>query len=116
METFERHRLNSLSEIDELVSRIGAIEFYSYQEIVFKILSALRPGNIYDIAGNIRPENIGIFIKCACVYMIKTAGDCNIVFSDDYSRIKGIQSFNTGRKEMQEYREQVKHMCNEKKQ
>lgn len=107
---------NSLSEIDELVARIGAEKFYSYQENVFRILAGLQPGHIYDIAGRIRSENIRVFIKCACLYIIRSGGDCNIEFSADYSRIKGIQPFNAGQQAMKAHREQLKRMYHEKKQ
>jgi hypothetical protein len=116
METFKKHRLESLLAIEELIALIGAEKFYRYQETVFQKLSSLQPGEVFDIAGNVRTENIEVFIKCACMYIVRTSGDCNIVFSDDYRKIKGICSFNAGRKEMEEYQEQVKRMCGEKKQ
>ena len=91
------HRLNSFSEIDALVDKIGAEKFYQYQDAVFNIISKLSPGQTYNVLENVKSENQGVFIKCVCIYIIRTKGECNVIPSDDYTFVKGITPFNEGK-------------------
>ena len=88
------YRLDNLTEIDLLVDKIGVVKFYQYQENVFKLLASISPEQKYSILENIRQENQEVFIKCVCVYIIRTTGDCNVELSNDYTSIKGIEPFN----------------------
>jgi hypothetical protein len=110
MITLEKYLLQSLADLDEFTNKIGHEKFYPYQDRVFQILSKMHPGNTYNIIENIRSENREIFVKCVCVYMRRMKGDCNVQFTDDYTSIKGIESFNQERKSMQEYQDRVKRM------
>jgi hypothetical protein len=110
IEDLSKYRLNSIQEIDAIAEKIGEVKFYAYYDTVRIIIKNLQPGAFYDIVANVRPENIEVFIKCVCLYIRRTAGDCNFVLSDDYTKVKGIQSFNAGRAKMKAYQEQVKRM------
>jgi hypothetical protein len=114
MTDLSKYRLNSLTEIDEIVTRIGIDKFYNYKQSVFAIIYGLPEGGYYDITSNVRRENYGVFIKLVCLYIMLTGENCNVVLLDDYTKVKGIQSFNAGQEEMAEYQKQVKRMRNEK--
>lgn len=90
-----RYRLNSISELDSISAKIDQGKFLKYKESVYNMLLNLREGECFDIVLKIRAENQEIFIKCVCCYMIEMRGDCNIIFSDDFSMIKGVVPFNT---------------------
>lgn len=74
--------------------------FDAYSNYVYTFLSEFNDGDCFDIPNNIKATNIPVFVKLACQYMIETKADCNIIFSDDFSMIKGVISYNQFIEEM----------------
>lgn len=105
MQTLAKYRLNSLAEIEALRLKIGQKKFITYQATVYKLLRDMQPGNVFSIPDKVKPANQDVFIKVVCLYMLETAGDCNVILSDDYTRIRGVVSFNAEIKSQQEYNE-----------
>lgn len=105
MQTLIKYRLNSLTEIEAIRLKIGNDKFATYQATVNKLLRAMQPGNVFSIPDKVKPANQEVFIKVVCLYMIETAGDCNVILSDDYTHIRGVVSFNAEIKSQQEYSE-----------
>ena len=105
-----KHRLNAFYEIEAIMERIGAEKFDRYRKSVFELLKKIKISESYIITEQVKPANQGVFIKCVCMYIISTEGNCNVMFSDDYTRIIGVQSFYDNRKQYEEYEEQIKHM------
>lgn len=87
-------RLNSYAEIETVRQRTGNEKFRRYRELVYSLLYSLPEGGLFDICEKVRQENRAVFIKLACLYIAETKGNCSIEFSNDYSRIRGIASFN----------------------
>ena len=105
-----KHRLNAFYEIEALIAKIGNEKFSKYRDAVFIILNKLKPNEVYNITERVKAANHGVFIKCVCLYMIETGGCCNVMLSNDYTKVIGIQSFNDSKKEFKDYAEQVKQM------
>ena len=110
MNNLSKHRLNDFYEIEAIIAKIGAEKFDRYREAVFALLTKIRMSEIYNILEQVKVANHGVFVKCACMYILSTAGNCNVMFSDDYTKVIGIQSFNDSRKSYEDYESQVKRI------
>ncbi|MDR1981349.1 MAG: hypothetical protein LBQ39_07010 [Tannerellaceae bacterium] len=98
------HRLNSFTELDAICEKIGKEKFHCYRELVYSQLGSLPAGILFSVVDKVRVENQEVFIKMACLYMSETEGNCNIEFTGDYTKIKGIRSFNQEKMDMEEIR------------
>ncbi|MDR1343939.1 MAG: hypothetical protein LBJ39_01165 [Tannerellaceae bacterium] len=102
MNDLKAYRMNSFDEIEDLRKRIGNDKFRGYIGIVYFLLNRLEPGERFDICEKVKQANRMAFVKVACLYISETGGNCNIEFSDDYSRIKGIKSYNAQEAEIKQ--------------
>lgn len=105
MPTLAKYRLNSLAEIESICMKIGQDKFAAYKDTVYNLLRDMQPGNVFSVLDKVKPTNQEVLIKVVCLYMIETAGDCNVILSDDYTHIRGVVSFNAEIKGQQEYNE-----------
>ena len=110
MNNLSKHRLNAFYEIEAIIAKIGAEKFDRYREAVFALLAKIRMSERYNILEQVKVANHGVFVKCVCMYILSTVGNCNVMFSDDYTQIIGIQSFNDCRKGYYDYQQQIKRM------
>lgn len=101
MENFKQYRLNNRAEIEELQRNFIPEKFELYKQKLFELLQSFTPGKEYNIAEKIKSENRELFIKLSCLYMLQTGANCNVEFSNDYSTIRGVQSFNESIKEIE---------------
>ena len=99
---YEKFRLRTLAEIDNIRVKVGEDKFNNYKKIVYNTLWRLKSGEIFEINRNVKSQNLEVFIKITCLYMIEMKGDCNIVFKDGFNQIKGEESFNQYAKELKD--------------
>ena len=93
MASLSNYRLNNPSEIETVRNKIGSDKYEAYRKTVFNLLQNMNPGDTFIIADKVKPANQEVFIKTACLYMISTGKHCNIIFSDDYTLIRGVLSY-----------------------
>lgn len=110
MADLSHYRLNSYSEIIDLQHRIGDKKFYKYLNTVYTTAEGIKIGQLYTIEKEVKMANRNIFIKCVCLYMIDTGSRCNVEFSNDYSSVRGIQSFDSYRKDLEIISNKLKSM------
>jgi len=94
------YRLNTYSELECLIAKMGAENYFPYREMVYSTLLKIKPGESFILRKQVKKENLELFIKISCLYMLETGMNCNIIFSDDYTIIRGIFPYekdNTGR-------------------
>lgn len=100
MADLSHYRLNTYSEIIDLKHRIGNDKFNKYLNTVYALVEGITIGQSYPIEQHVKTANRKIFIKCVCLYIIETGSLCNIEFTNDYSSIFGIQSFDSYSKDL----------------
>jgi len=87
MPDYSQHRLNNWEWYYTYRSQMGADNYDRYVSSVYQMLSAMKTGSFFKIEKNVRPENIDLFIKVCCMYILETKG---YEFSNDYSIIRHI--------------------------
>lgn len=108
MADLSHYRLNTYSEIIDLQHRIGNDKFYKYLNMVYALAAGITIGQLYPIEQHVKTANRNIFIKCICLYIIETGDMCNIEFTNDYSSIRGTQSFDGYNKNLTMIRNKLK--------
>jgi len=92
MPNYAKHRMSNWDWYQEYRSRMGDEAYCRYEASVFNLLDGMKSGNFFVIEKNVQPENIELFIKICCYYIIKQqyANVSKTIheFSDDYSSIK----------------------------
>ena len=86
MPDYSRHRLLNWEWYHQYRSRMGVDNCDRYINSVYRMLSAMKPGSFFIIEKNVRPENIDLFIKVCCMYILESTGAYE--FSNDYSIIR----------------------------
>lgn len=87
-----KHRMNDYDWVDKYINERGRDEFYKYLNSVYGFLLEMKPGTFFRIEGNVKPENIDLFIKICCLlicerYDSKQEFETEYIFSNDYTKI-----------------------------
>jgi hypothetical protein len=79
---------------EEYAKQRGREAYRKFINDVYQLLLKMQPGSFFQIEGNVKPENIDLFIKVCCLFieeMRAAKKGCKIedyyVFSDDYTKI-----------------------------
>lgn len=102
MTPLSQYRLNRYSEIQDLLTKAGNESFHEYRDSIYRTLNGLQPDQSFNLRNNVKPENLELFIKITCLYILEAKEKCNIVFSDDYEIIRGVKIDNTKNKKYHE--------------
>ena len=81
------YRLNDLSELDTYKQKMGESEFFRYREKVFKQLSQIKSGETFYFTRYVKPDNLPLFIKLCCSYIIEHP---NCELTNDYDGFKRL--------------------------
>lgn len=82
---YSAYRLQSNSEIDELLSKHGH-RFMTFVNGVYKALMEMKPGDRYEFELHVKPQNRELFVKVACMF-INEQKDNDYVFTDNTFRV-----------------------------
>jgi dTDP-D-glucose 4,6-dehydratase len=47
----------------------GAVALRDYINRVYRFLTDMRPGSVFRLEGNVRPENLDLFVKVCCLFI-----------------------------------------------
>ena len=89
IENYSEHRLNSVSELNELESEMGSIEYAKLVIRIFKRLNQLKPGEKYDLTKKVMPQSRRAFIKIACSLILVCS---DFEFNNTYTTFRRMQS------------------------
>ncbi len=93
-----QYRLNETKELTNLAEKIGN-RFDPFFYAVYKLLDELEPGKSFEIEANVHPENLELFIKCACFYIwdrnrTRKTFYAWVEFTNDYKQLRKMNSCN----------------------
>jgi hypothetical protein len=90
MDTFAQYRLNDYSFIGEYEQRMGKENFRKYRDDVYIHLTNMKPGEKFSVEQKLRAENIDLFIKIVCLFILDNHYDYE--FTNDYKHVKRIHA------------------------
>ena len=81
-------RLNALAELDEYRRTMGT-DFCNYRNRVYSLLMRMRKGTFFVFEKNVRPENMELFVKLCCLFILERRMNVDdYVMADDYTLIR----------------------------
>ncbi len=86
MDSYAIYRLEDWSWVELYQRRMGDDAFREYRDAVYKKLLSLNPGSSYDIEGHVKTENVELFVKICCSFILEEHP--NYSFSDNYKLIR----------------------------
>lgn len=86
MDSYAMYRLEDWSWVEVYLRRMGDEPFREYRDNVYKKLQSLSPGSSYNIEDHVKKDNIEVFVKICCAFILE--GHSNYSFSDDYKIIR----------------------------
>ena len=82
---YSQYRLTNWDWTDQYKKSMGETEYFAYKDKVVSLLDTLQPGYFYDIENNVSTENIDLFMKICCMWILTNP---NYDLSRDYTKIR----------------------------
>ncbi len=86
MENLSAFRLNSYTEIKQLLSSPEGAQFEAYLRDVYLFLMRMNPMDFISVRKDVAPENYCWFIKSCCLFIWD--GNTDFIFSNDYAFLR----------------------------
>lgn len=77
-------RLNSESQLNPYIQKMGWPQFKAYMERVYNKIESMKPGDRFRIDDLVVEENRDLFIKLLCLFVIMH-GTATYYFSNEYT-------------------------------
>lgn len=88
---YKIHKLTNWQWLDSAIAKMGVERFTELYDRICKRLDNLAPGEKYNIPNKLKEENIPLFIKIACSFILAHEAEgkeYTYNFSDDYTEIE----------------------------
>ena len=85
MDSYAHCRLNNWSWMQQYRDQLGDAEYTHYIDTVYTALMNMKIGHRFVIANNVKSENIDLFIKITCMFILE--GNYEYEFTNDYKAI-----------------------------
>lgn len=79
-------RMNDYEWINEYKVKLGEESFRDFVDRVYDFLNRMKVGDQFVLSKHVRPENIDLFVKVACLYIQESKAIYE--FDDEYEIIK----------------------------
>jgi hypothetical protein len=78
--------MNDYDWIDTYQQKMGKEAFRQYRNSVYEMLMGMRPGEYFTIDDHVKTENIDLFIKMVCLFIVE--GNHQYDFTNDYKKVR----------------------------
>jgi hypothetical protein len=95
MPDYSKHRLQNWEWCHEYRSRMGVDVYEKYIDDIYRFLLTMHPAQFFSIEKNVKQENIDLFIKVCCMFILEQSLSSNRrklyhTFNPDYTEIRCV--------------------------